>query len=152
MSHANLSRRTLVTSAAALPALAVPALAMPGPSNVDPIFAAIGKHRALDVAFIARCHYEDDLAESGHKPNPAPGERRTPEMVAVVNAGIAARVALANTAPTTLAGLVAFLDFAVSEIANRDGELPFDGEEEMNPFIRSLHRGATQIAREAVRS
>jgi len=99
------------------------------------------------------CHYEDDLAESGHKLSPAPGEEyRTPEMVALVTAGIAARVALANTAPTTLAGLVAVLDFAVSEIANSDGEMPFDGTEEMNPFIQSLHRGAVQIARKAVQS
>jgi hypothetical protein len=122
------------------------------PTSPTQIFAAIEKHRALDVAFIARCHYEDDLAESGHKLSPAPGEFRTPEMVALVTAGIAARVELANTAPTTLAGLVASLDFAVSEACVTDGELPFDGATEMNVFIKSLHRGAVQIAREAVQS
>ena len=111
------------------------------PTSPTQIFAAIEKHRALDVAFIARCHYEDDLAESGHKLSPAPGEFRTPEMVALV-----------NTAPTTLAGLVASLDFAVSEACVTDGELPFDGATEMNVFIKSLHRGAVQIAREAVQS
>jgi hypothetical protein len=155
MSHANLSRRAIMSSAAALPALAVlPAIASGALAHEpDPIFAAIEKHRALDVAFIARCHYEDDLAESGYKLSPAPGEfSRTPEMVALVTAGIAARVELANTAPTTLAGLVAFLDFAVSQIDYLDGELPFDGATEMNVFIKSLHRGAMQIAREAVQS
>jgi len=73
-------------------------------------------------------------------------------MVALVNASIEARVALANTAPTTLAGLIAILDYAVSEIANNDGEMPFDGTEEMVPFIQPLHRGVTQIAREAAQS
>jgi hypothetical protein len=70
----------------------------------------------------------------------------------LVDEGITIRRALANTAPTTLAGLVAFLDFAVAESAACDGELPFDGEAEMNIFIRSLHRSAMQVAREAVQS
>jgi len=59
----NLSRRTLVTSAAALPALAVPALASAAPDDL--IYAAIKKSRNSFAAFIARCHYEDHLNESG---------------------------------------------------------------------------------------
>ena len=66
-----LSRRSLVTSAAALPALAVPAVAAAASSEPDPIFAAIEKERALNTAFLARCHYEDDLAETGVKLAPA---------------------------------------------------------------------------------
>jgi hypothetical protein len=46
------------------------------------------------VAFLARCDYENDLEESGYELPPAPGDFRTPEMVALVNAGISARVHL----------------------------------------------------------
>jgi hypothetical protein len=157
MSPTNLSRRTIMHSVAVLSAIAVlPAIASGAAAHEpDPIFAAIKKYRASDAAFIARCEYENHLEEFGDdygELRPAPGDYRTPKMVALVTEGIADRVALANTAPTTLAGLVAVLDFAVSESCVRDGELPFDGAEEMNPVIQSLHRGATQIAREAVQS
>jgi hypothetical protein len=145
----NLSRRLLVTTAAALPALAVPAAAKTPNHERDPIFAAIEKYRTMEAAFIARCHYEDEL-------RPAPGNSQTPEMLAAVNAGRAARAALANTAPTTLAGMVAYLDYVVSESDKLD-ELLFeggddDGNDEARDFVRSLARGARQIAREAVQS
>ena len=42
----NLSRRSLVTSAAALPALAVPAVAVAASAEPDPIFAAIDRWNA----------------------------------------------------------------------------------------------------------
>jgi hypothetical protein len=121
MSPTSLSRRHLVTTAAALPALAVPAAAGTFAHEPDPIFAAIEKYRALDAAFIARCYYEDDLAASGHKLPPAPGEySRTPEMVALVNASIAARAELAKTAPTTFAGMDAYLDYVLLESDKMD--------------------------------
>jgi hypothetical protein len=100
---------------------------------------------------IHRCRYENCLEEYGEL-LPAPGDYRTPEMVALVTADIANREALASTAPTTHAGLVAFLDFAVSESVELSGDLPFDGADEMNVFIQSLHRGAAQIAQKAVQS
>jgi hypothetical protein len=40
--------------------------------------------------FLSLYRMEDDLAEKGAKPLPAAGDYRTAEMVAVVNAGIAA--------------------------------------------------------------
>jgi hypothetical protein len=149
----NLSRRHLVTSAAALPALAVPAVAAFA-HEPDPIFAAIEKERALDEAFITRCYYEDDLAGSGCKLSPAPDDSRTPEMVAAVTASRAARAELAKTVPTTLAGMVAYLDYVASESDKLD-DLFFEGEDdegnnEAIDFVRSLARGARQIAREAV--
>ncbi|HWX14646.1 MAG TPA: hypothetical protein VNY06_07325 [Methylocella sp.] len=52
-----LSRRTIVTSAAALPALAVPAVA--ACAEPDPIYAAIEKYRIAEDAFLARANYED---------------------------------------------------------------------------------------------
>jgi hypothetical protein len=145
----NLSRRHLVTTAAALPALAVPALAGTLAREPDPVFAAIEKFSALDAAYYARCDYEDDLEESGHKLTLAAGDYRTPEMVAVVTAVRAARADLANTAPTTAAGLVACLDYVLS---NSNDELMFDGIDETRDFVRSLARGARLIAREAVQS
>jgi hypothetical protein len=55
---------------------------------------------------MARVYFEDD-AENGIKHLAT----RTPEMVRLVEASIAARVALAETAPTTKAGLVSVLRF-----------------------------------------
>jgi hypothetical protein len=45
----NLSRRSIVTTAAALPALAVPAVACDAP---DPIYAALDTYRALEAALM----------------------------------------------------------------------------------------------------
>lgn len=56
----------------------------------------------------------------------------------------AARAALANTAPTTLAGLRAYLDFVLDESAHLE-ELMFDGDEETQDFVRSLARTAALI-------
>ena len=150
----NLSRRHLVTTAAALPALAMPAAAGTLAYEPDPIFAAIEKDRAADVAYYARSDYENDLEESGHKLTPAADDHRTPEMVALVTASRAARAELANTAPTTPAGMVAYLDYVVSKSVD---ELMFEGwngdeDDEAMDFIRSLARGARLIAREAVQS
>jgi hypothetical protein len=108
----------------------------------DPIFAAIGRERTLNDAFLARARYEDDLAERGMEV--ASDDSRSPEMVAIVDASVAARVALANTAPTTLRGLIAYLDYVIAEGEKLSSEdLPvffFDGEEETTNFVRSLAR------------
>jgi hypothetical protein len=63
----NLSRRNIVTSAAALPALAVPAL---GSAAADPIFAAIEAHRhahaATTAAWQSAADDGVDVEESEH--------------------------------------------------------------------------------------
>ena len=46
----NLSRRSLVASAAALPAMVIPAAAIAATQPDDPIFAAIEDHRQADNA------------------------------------------------------------------------------------------------------
>jgi len=117
------------TAAVALPSIAAPML------GVDPIFAAIEAYRATDAAWFARYRYEDDLAGKGIKLTPAPDDSRTPEMVALVNASIAARIALAETAPTTLAGLLAVLRF-VREQSQDD----FLFDEESTCFVASLEQ------------
>lgn len=69
MSH--LSRRSLVTSAAALPALAVPAVVMAS-IEPDPIFAAIEAYREAAEAS-SRLWYQLDEAEDAiadHPPTP----------------------------------------------------------------------------------
>jgi hypothetical protein len=118
------ARRSLVTSAAALPALAV---MPPGIASVepDPILAAMERYQAAHVA---------SLAEG------------TPVDVSP----LAAREALAKTAPTTPRGLVTYLDFVISE----SGELSspdfvtflFDGDEENLDFARSLARAVRGMA------
>ena len=98
----SLSRRALVTSAAALPALAMPAAALAVPAEPDPAFVAIEKYRALDEAFLAKARHEGELRAAGVKLVSAEGEYgRTAEMIAAVEASIDARWQLANTAPTT---------------------------------------------------
>src|ERR1700755_1309198 len=61
VSSTMLSRRSLVTSAAALPALAVPAVAVAAVAEPDPIFAAIEKYRKLDVR---RRELADEMEEA----------------------------------------------------------------------------------------
>ena len=133
-----LSRRSLVTSAAALPALAVPAaLAASGPD--DPIFAAIEAYHRTEAACLARAVYEDEVRLS--TPN------QTPEMAALAEAATKARRQLAQTSPATVPGLVAYLDYVVTESESRSspGWPMFvfdDGEEEEETlnFVRSLAR------------
>jgi hypothetical protein len=98
----------------------------------DPIFAAIEKYRAADKA--------------------------PPETTAAVNALIAARAELAKTAPTTLAGILAYLDYVLSESDKIDDFLFVTGgmdpnkDDEARNFLRSLSRAVRQISREAVQS
>jgi ABC-type sugar transport system substrate-binding protein len=152
MSKSTLTRRALVASTAAMPAAA--ALGLPvaaEPAAPDPIFAAMEQHASTGRAFLAKCTYEDALAEAGQKLTPAPGEySRTREMVAVVNASIAAREELAATSPTTLAGLAAYLDFVVArseDLSGEDAIFVFDGEDETLTFVRSIARSAHALAR-----
>ncbi len=73
-----LSRRSLVTSAAALPAIAVSAVAMPivyqWTLSRIPIYAAIKKDRSLHTMPL-----EDELADAGVELAPAPGDSKPPK-------------------------------------------------------------------------
>ena len=148
MSKSNLTRRALVASTAAMPAaaaLGLPAVAQAA-AEPDPIFAAIGKYLAGQRAFMARCEYEDDLAEAGEEIPAAPGDYRTAEMVDVVKATITAREELADTSPTTLAGLLTYLSF-VHKQSTEEGTSLFEEGEETLSFIGSLARSARALAR-----
>jgi hypothetical protein len=143
MTTSKLSRRPLVATAAALQALAVPAVAIAATAEPDPVFAAIEAYRNAEAAFIARSEYEDAVGLCN-------ASEQTSEMKATVKSDIAARVELANTAPTTLAGLVAYLDYVVVESEKLSSEdcpmFLFAGEEETLDFVRSLRRSATALA------
>jgi hypothetical protein len=119
------------TSTVVLPAIAAPVL------EPDPIFGAIEAYTLNDAAFLARCYYEEDLEGRGTKLVPAPDDSRTPEMVALVDAGIAARIALTETVPTTLAGLLAVLRFVREQ---SQGIFLFDSDEESTSFVASLEQ------------
>ncbi|WP_162826797.1 hypothetical protein [Pseudolabrys taiwanensis] len=112
------------------------------PSESDPIFAAIQQDRSAYEAFFARCRIEDEMSERGEKRACAPGDYRTPEMVAAVNRSRAARAALANTTPTTPEGLAAYLNYVVEWSFD---EVMFGDDEETQIFIRTLRRSVFEL-------
>src|ERR1035437_79114 len=97
------TRRAILAGTAALPALAIiPARAVAAAGGVDPIFAAIEKHRQIEAAFVAACNEhvekareparEDRVVKLGHRSSNALGE-------------------LVAMTPTTVAGCAAVLRY-----------------------------------------
>ena len=104
MSH--LSRRSLVTSAAALPALAVPAAAIAAVPGPDPTFAAIAAHRD---AYLSRMRAAVPTMEL------EPGDERETELDAALDAAYEvqhqAEWELSEVVPTSMAGVIAMLRY-----------------------------------------
>jgi hypothetical protein len=123
---------------AAVSAMAGAETTVAAPAEPDPIFAAIENNRKVDAEFIRLCDAEDALEESGIELLPGPDGHRTAEMAAVCDTSIKSRKSLARTAPTTLAGLAAYIDYPRHWSA--DDEFLFDGNEESADFLESLHR------------
>jgi hypothetical protein len=98
-----LTRRSLVASTAALPALALPAAA----AEPDPIFAAIEWHREAAIRQMRASRATFDL-EHGDPAIEAADEFEDRAR----NGRNEAEHALFNTQPTTLAGVVALLAYA----------------------------------------
>jgi hypothetical protein len=102
-----ISRRSIVASAAALPAFAVPAIALENqsalvPPGTDPIFAALERCRSADGAWIPLTKQRDkEWAAAGH-----PRDHEHPELDAeidrLVDIEADTRVQLAETVPTTM--------------------------------------------------
>jgi hypothetical protein len=103
----------------------------------DPVFAAIAASKTTHAAFMARCYFEDD-PENGIKQLAT----HTPEMVRLVDAAIAARVEVAETIPTTKAGLVSVLRFVREQ---SEHEFFFDGVEESTRFVTSLEQAVLRL-------
>jgi hypothetical protein len=91
-----LSRRSLVTTAAALPALAVPAVAEEEVSAPDPIFALIEQHQQASTAWVV------DLKAGINDPSFCDTSNRLIETIIA-------------TKPTTVAGCAAVLRYIDKE-------------------------------------
>jgi hypothetical protein len=131
----NLSRRSIVASAAALPALAVPAVAIPSieSDQPDPIFAAIEAFEHVRDAHAEAFHNDDEEASQG------------PLLAAYSDA----LDRLLNTEPTTLVGIAAALAY-VSNNMNRGG--PIQDGDDIESFIETMARSAAVLAGLAVHS
>jgi hypothetical protein len=131
----NPDRRTFLAQAAGVSALALvvgPAFA----EAVDPIFVAIGLHRAAAVAVRAQvdvhCELERELPRNVRESSVTSWEEKIVEtddprwiesehgVAAAFNAETEAACTLVNVLPTTIAGVVALLQYAVS--ADTDGQ------------------------------
>jgi hypothetical protein len=128
-----LSRRTLVASAAALPALAVP-VAATTTTGTDPVFPAIAQWKKA-LAF-SNGEFDNEIAEQ-----------------AALDKEYEAMQVVFKTVPTTLQGIRAKIDFVV----NSDFETKHVGshvrhactDEPLNAFLETLYDGARLIAGEA---
>jgi hypothetical protein len=144
-----LSRRSLVTSAAALPALAVPAVA--APAEPDPIYAAIERCKVADMEHGVA--YQGEPVDSLGRPT-----FDTPEyeewygrMDAHCGKHADAVREFCRTAPTTIAGIAAA--FRYVDASNRDGAdilgtlvERFGTEECRALFMASIHTAAERLA------
>ncbi|MFZ1009836.1 MAG: hypothetical protein WAN65_23570 [Candidatus Sulfotelmatobacter sp.] len=113
----NLSRRHLVTTAAALPALAVPAAAATLAQEPDPIFAAIEKHRracAETTAAFAR--------ETGQEH----------ELISITDKQDDIAIDLLHIQPTTVAGAAAVLSYFVKVEATGEQVFPENLDDDGN--------------------
>jgi len=100
MPETDLSRRSILMSVPA--AVLTTSATLPAISHGDPIFAAIEKHRAAYSAWLITCEAADDkncsdAAKAEHK--------------AAVLASREAEEHLMQTAPTTMGGLLAVIDW-----------------------------------------
>jgi hypothetical protein len=94
------SRRAILAGAAALPALAMPSLAMP--AGVDPIFAAIEKHRQIEAAYVAACNEHVEQARE---------QAREDRVTKLCHRSSLALGELVAMTPTTVAGCAAVLRY-----------------------------------------
>jgi hypothetical protein len=129
MSHANLSRRTLVATAAALPALAVPAPANAS-TEPDPIIAIIETHRAALAAV-------EDHGSAIDADEYAPGAQEEHERLEEIEEE--AFGVLIETEPTTLRGAATLLRY-VAKLERR-------GEAREYEIIGPREKYASQRAR-----
>jgi hypothetical protein len=127
--------RSLIASAAALPALAVPAIAENGfpdnPVSRDPVFAAIDAHKPAFKQWLAASRAVDCLP--GEEP---PEHKRLKRIERILsNREWRAEDELFSTVPTTLAGLQAL--FAYLRTDENLSEL-WRGHNERNVELASL--------------
>ena len=133
----NLSRRSLVASAAALPALSVPAAAVAACAEPDPIFAAIEQWKEA-------CAIEQACKDARDYEN-LPRLEQAAE--AAENERINTVYAVFETVPTTLVGMRAKIDFAFSEDYITDLLVNnVEGEDTVRDFLDTLYEAAGLLA------
>lgn len=150
MTSQELSRRHLVTTVAALPALAVPAVAVAA-AEPDPIFAAIEEHRRAWWDDGGHCSDLDWIASHGE--TEAVREEAERKLDLLWEQVRAATDKLIDTAPTTNAGVAALLEYAIDHtVKNGTNCWPDNyrnGETWETTLHRSLARALRNIAVEA---
>jgi hypothetical protein len=119
-----LSRRSLVTSAAALPALAVPAVAVAACAEPDPIYAAIAAHQRFAAEWYACVSRECDLPKDEFL-NKTPRYVEAQQATETANDRMDdAACALSGIEPTSVAGVMALLSY-YAEIESKGEESIF---------------------------
>jgi len=114
-----MSRRSILARASAgAAAAALPLAAANATAPVDPIFAIIAEHRAAQEA-IAAAYGADDL-DSEDDPNKQAAEDR----------GSDAELPLFITSPTTVAGIIALLEYVGSDVHEQ-----WQGEEDYRDTV-----------------
>jgi non-ribosomal peptide synthetase component F len=105
------SRRAALSALASVPALAILPVAAMAAAPVDPVFAAIERHRAAWAAFDATCGRTDEVTaqEEGRAVTEADHDAYE-----AANAVEAAALEELLAAPTTIAGLRAAFEYLVS--------------------------------------
>ncbi len=140
MSPTELSRRVLVAGVASVAsAVAAPAIAaIQSSDTADPIFAALERWQKIEI----ECHRLLDEESDG-------GINQSPRAAAAVEAIWEERLRLAETAPTTLAGLAAYVRFLhhQSAVVLETSFFESEGEhDEQLAFFESLDRSVASIA------
>jgi hypothetical protein len=127
----NTTRRAILAGAAAAPAAILSTTLPVDARATDPIFAAMELYRRADAEHGARCEEDDD------------SEERYAAATEACHAAWDAMRALANTSPTTLAGLAAYLEFVIAE-TDELGELIF--YDRGPDFLRAIALAARRMA------
>jgi hypothetical protein len=146
-----LSRRSLVSSAVALPALAMPAAAVAAVSaGPDPIFAAIDQWKeghAVELASFealnaAETAFQDRRGTDDYEKNVRPFKEASHQ---ATDAQMDATYAVFDIVPTTLAGMRAKIDFAMS--ADHVTGLLTDDDEDADGALRNFLETLYEAAR-----
>jgi hypothetical protein len=129
VTRAKPSRRAVLAGIASSPAFAAPALALSG-AEPDPIFAAIKRHKALNVAFSEVLHGMSEF-ETKHGVAAAGIDEWEQREHETSNAERDACDEMTATVPTTLAGLLTLLRYVEGEHDRGEKILDENGLEEL---------------------
>jgi selenocysteine lyase/cysteine desulfurase len=144
MTTCKTTRRAVLAGAAALPALAIiPATAL-GAGAVDPIFAAIERHRQAEATYVAACNEPTDQAKEQAR------EDRANKLCGRSSDALGELVAMT---PTTLAGCAAVLRYLETHEKSYDEAVLLDNHSDnVSVPARDLLSRIAATLEEAVQS